>query len=244
MEKKLKAIYSRFLNLDKQEKNVKCKARKRICKKCGYRFKKDETICPVCKTERAICGNWAVPGRTVCRFHGGRAGRPITKGVHLSKASFSEEEMSIIKKNIEQKTREHEFAYQVCVAAFKKIIDNTSDNPEHLLEAGAIYFSKIAKYMNDIDAIEASMTHIHTFDEIDKQKLGDKIKSITDRVLQNALLIIDALLKKEISDKALYEKIYNQIPDIYKNLMNEKLKAILCDASDQVNINNSPKEKT
>lgn len=73
----------------------KCCARKRNCD-CGHRFSKDETVksdhklaerrqpgfnksrlghCPKCGITRPICQSPAVKERSVCRMHGGKAGR-------------------------------------------------------------------------------------------------------------------------------------------------------------------------
>ncbi len=237
MDINLKRIYEKFLNLKEggskkvEHPKLKCKARKSKCSNCGYKFRKgDSENCPQCGEKRKTCDRWAMNGKEVCHIHGGHAGRKMTKGVFVTAKSFTKTEMEIIKQNMEKKVREHEFVYQVATAAFKKIMDNTLENePEHILEAAAIYFSKISKYIQDIDAQEASMVHIHTFDEIDKKKLEEKIKNISNRVLQNALLIIVSILKKEINDMSLYNKIYSQIPEAYrmliefgKNMISEK----------------------
>ncbi|MDD5589202.1 MAG: hypothetical protein PHP92_04060 [Candidatus Nanoarchaeia archaeon] len=218
MEKKLKAIYSKFLNKDKPSEKKKCIARNKNCT-CGYHFKKDETKCPECGKFRTICGRWAMVGKNVCRTHGGKAGRKMTKGVFITKSTFTKEEFDKIEKAMLEKKREHEFVYQVATAAFKKIVDNVDNNPMLIMGAATEYFSKIAKYIQDIDRYEAEMVHIYSFNEVDKVALEKKIKEITERVLKNALMIIMGIMKKELNNNDMYQRIYGQIPEPYRILL-------------------------
>lgn len=55
----------------------KCSAKTKNCRNCGYRFPagSDELACPECGEDRS-CKNYALPGCSVCRMHGGKGGRP------------------------------------------------------------------------------------------------------------------------------------------------------------------------
>lgn len=220
MEKKLKGIYLKFLNKDKPIEKKKCIARNRNCK-CGYHFKKGETRCPECKSTRTICGRWAMTGKNVCRVHGGKAGRKMTRGVFVTQSTFTKDDLVKIEKAMLEKKREHEFVYQVATAAFKKIVDNVDNNPMLIMGAATEYFSKIAKYIQDIDRYEAEMVHIYSFNEVDKITLEKKIKEITERVLKNALMIVLGIVKKELNNNEIYLRIYSQIPEPYRVLLEE-----------------------
>lgn len=229
MTRDLREIYSKFLKKKQVLEHQKCKTILKNCK-CDYHFKKGEEICPQCKTSRQTCGSWAMQGKEVCRMHGGKAGRPLTRGVHLTSGTFTKAEWEQIEKAMNEKTREHEFVYQIATAAFRKIIDNQEETDERspiiALQAATEYFSKISKYIRDIDAQEASMVHTHTFDEITKQKLEKRIIKITNQALQNALMLIVGILKRDIKDTTLYEKIYSQFPQIYKDLLDQKMRVL------------------
>ena len=169
MDSRLKKLYSHFLKKGEQpKKNQKCKARLKNCSNCGQHFKKDETVCSGCKSPRGTCGKWAIEGKEVCVKHGGHAGRSMTKGVFITHATFTKAQWVQIEEAIKEKRREHEWVYQVATAAFKRIATET-DNPCTVLAAASEYFSKIAKYMTDIDQVALDTHHTHSFNEVEKQ---------------------------------------------------------------------------
>jgi len=223
-----KTLYKEFsknLTNNKKEKPKKCKAILKNCKKCGYHFSKEEhdlKVCPKCGAKRETCGNWALPGKDVCRKHGGKGGRPMVKGVHISQNSFTKDEWETIKKNMKQKNREHEFAYQVATMAFKKIIHTLDGSdpktPVMILEAASVYFSKIARYVQEIDKLDDSMVHIHHLDEASYEKLKSETQRLIEKYLRNCILMMLGLIRQFV-DSDIYNAIYNKIPENYRKLI-------------------------
>jgi hypothetical protein len=217
-----KKLYSGFLKPEEKTESKKCKAVVRTCHNCDYHFKKGEDVCPQCNEARPTCNNWALPGKDVCKIHGGHAGRPLTTGTYLSKGTFSKEEWEQIKIAVKEKERQHEFVYQVATAAFKKIIEK-HDDPIVVLKAASEYFSKIAKHVEEIDKSYSDIPHVVTLDEISEKEIGRRIVSGGTRMVQNALLIIISILKRKIQDTTLYDAIYDEFPQQYKDLIVEKM---------------------
>ena len=87
MNKNLKKIYKKYLKGDEESAPKKCKARVKNCHQCGTRYNKDDTICRECKEVRRTCNKWAVLGKDVCRTHSAKAGRKMTKIVHITKGT-------------------------------------------------------------------------------------------------------------------------------------------------------------
>jgi hypothetical protein len=225
MKKNLRKLYQKYLKGDEKTESKKCKARLKNCHQCGTRYNKDDTICRECNEPRRTCDKWAIQGKEVCKTHGGNAGRKMTKGVHITKGTFNSKDWEIIKTKIQEKSREHEFVYQVAMASFRKIVE-TSEDPVINIGAASECMSKIIKYMTDIDKVESDMIHIHTLDEVDKQKLEQYIKKVTDRVLASAMVIIIGILKRNVQDQVLYNKIYDEIPQAYKDLLVQKIELL------------------
>jgi hypothetical protein len=226
--KDITKLYQKFLKGDLSEDRKKlppkkCKAKLRRCRKCEYKFKKGEEVCPECNTPRETCNNYALPGKDICKIHGGsdKVGRPMTTGANVSSKSFTQEEWVIIKQRMKEKTREHEFAIQIAQMAFEKVVKDT-DEPIKILAVAAEYFSKIVRYVKDIDIQQANMVHFHTFDEISKHKLEKFTLDISNEVLKNALFIIVGVVRKHIDNDDLFNKIFSDFPKIYQDLYFEK----------------------
>ena len=75
-------------------------------------------------------------------MHGGNAGRPMTKGVHITHKSFTQSEWDLIKRRIDEKTRLHEFAVQVAQLAFEKIV-KSAEEPITILAVAAEYILQL-----------------------------------------------------------------------------------------------------
>ena len=218
---KLFASFSGKKNDKGKKESKKCKARMKNCS-CGHHFKTDEKKCPECKKDRKTCGKWALDGKEVCRLHGGSGGRKMTTGANVSDKTFSDDDWDKIKISMDGKIREHEFAYQVATMAFKKIIEGADDyngGPLMILGAATEYFTKIARYIHDIDKCELEIVHVHKIADMDRQTLEARMKNMINRVLTNTLINIMAILKKNISDPELYKQIYNDFPIMYKELI-------------------------
>jgi hypothetical protein len=122
----------------------KCLARRRVCA-CTHRFVKDERIvdrdlsvrmrpdydrrklgvCPSCGLVRELCGQPAVEGRYVCRFHGGKAGRkPMVPVIH----ALRDEDRDAVVASIEAKDENLTVEFHVV----KHILDSvlTQYDPE------------------------------------------------------------------------------------------------------------------
>ena len=224
MKKELKELlkgYSKRKDIETHA-SVKCLARIRTCPECETRYEKDATKCKKCGKTRPTCNNWALPGNTVCRMHGGKGGRPLTKGVNMGKNTFTKKEWDEIEGDMKAKKRDHEFVYQVATKAFRKITENLDpedeDTPIKVLAAAGEYFSKISKYMTDIDVKEAEMVHFYSFGQIQDKQVHRTLKVAIEKTKESVLFLVMGVLRTTISAEQ-YDKFYQILPKQYLDVL-------------------------
>lgn len=154
--------------------------------------------CTAHKQNGEPCNNSAVPGYTVCRFHGAGGGKPIKSGIYSSKVRKSlEESYQDLMDNVDQLTELNDD-----IALLRALmIDTLKEEPQN--EAARTKQMMLAlKFMNDIRAT------VKLKDEIDS-KYTVPIETI--HIFLNQLIWI---LKQTISDQTLLNHVLEQLRGI------------------------------
>ncbi len=221
----IRELYKTYKNKNKEIKHEKkkCKARMRNCD-CGYHFKKGEEECLDCKQKKRTCKNWVLPGKEVCRIHGGKGGRPMTRGVVLKESSFTKKEWDEIKKGIEEDRDWSDFVYQTAGVAYKKIVDNINPNvPEDvilLLKAACEFYNKIIKSHKDL-ATQQKLPVNHCLEPLIKQQINKDTNEYVHSLLKGCVESILTITSQEINDKVIYKRIFERVPECYKDYIKD-----------------------
>lgn len=154
--------------------------------------------CTAHKQNGEPCGQPAVPGYTVCRFHGAGGGKPIKNGIYSKKVRKSlQESYQDLMDNVDQLTELNDD-----IALLRALmIDTLKEEPQN--EAARTKQMLLAlKFMNDIRAT------VKLKDEIDS-KYTVPIETI--HIFLNQLIWI---LKQNIEDQKLLNHVLEQLRGI------------------------------
>lgn len=207
------------INFESQE----CNALLRRCKKCKYKFKKDEQICPLCNTPRERCKKKSLIGNAKCEKHGGAGGRKIEvdhNGIPIGYNDINRIKEKYVIQTFEDYIEKVGVKCLMILEEFEKLINENKN------EAGSYNIDDLGEFFEKNNSLFKNLINYgkmrsgQRIVEIENDKMNKMVEFMRDILTKRCFAIainnFMQVLKNNISNVELTNKIFLELIDPLK----------------------------